>query len=124
MAVPSQPRNVESLLWSFPIFKVSTNPKHNRVKVQFSRKRKITFWALFFVKSIYATKHSVEKCYKPRSRFLRKNQHSFREINVHTKEVTKELISRNFFCVIAFCKKVLDSTKFLLAENHFPVKSI
>ena len=41
--------------------------------------------------------HSVEKCYKTRSRFLRKNQHFFREINVFTKKVTKELISRFFF---------------------------
>ena len=36
---------------------------------------------------------SVEKFYKKRSRFLRENQHFFREINVFTK-VTKELISR------------------------------
>ena len=40
---------------------------------------------------------SLEKNYKTRSRFLRKNQHFFRQINVFTKEVTKELISRNNF---------------------------
>ena len=46
---------------------------------------------------------STEKCYKPRSRFLRKSQHIFRESNVFTKKVTKDLqISRNFFSVIAF----------------------
>ena len=44
--------------------------------------------------------NSVEKYYKTRSQFLRKNQHFFRQINVFTKEVTKELISRNFFSVI------------------------
>ena len=43
--------------------------------------------------------HSVEKYYKMRSWFLRKNLHFFREIDVLSKEVTKELISRNFFCV-------------------------
>ena len=37
------------------------------------------------------------KYYKTRSRFLGKNQHFFRQINVFTKEVTKELISRIFF---------------------------
>ena len=36
--------------------------------------------------------HIAEKCYKMRSRFLRKNQHFFRQINVFT----KELISRKF----------------------------
>ena len=41
--------------------------------------------------------HSMEKCYKKRSWFLRKNQHFFRQINVFTKEVTKELTSRKFF---------------------------
>ena len=41
--------------------------------------------------------HSVEKCYKMRSWFLRKNQHFFRQINTFTKEVTKELISRKIF---------------------------
>ena len=48
--------------------------------------------------------HSVEKCYKTRSRFLRKNQHFFREINFFTIEVAKDLISRNLFCMIAFCR--------------------
>ena len=36
----------------------------------------------------WKTFHSVEKCYKKRSRFLRKNQDFFRQINVFTKEVT------------------------------------
>ena len=54
------------------------------------------------------TLHSVEKSSKTRSPFLRENQHfpvksTFsRQINVFTKEVTKELISRKFFSVIAF----------------------
>ena len=43
----------------------------------------------------FLSPHSVEKSSKTRSRFLRKNQHFFRQINVFTKEVTKELISRN-----------------------------
>ena len=34
--------------------------------------------------------------------WLRKNQHFFRQINVYTKEFTKELISRKFLSVIAF----------------------
>ena len=46
--------------------------------------------------------HSVEKYYKTHSRFLGKNQHFFRQITLFTKEVTKELISRNFLSVIAF----------------------
>ena len=48
---------------------------------------------------------SVEKYHKTRSRFLRKNQHFFRQTNVLNKQVqvTKELISRNFLSVIAFC---------------------
>ena len=41
-------------------------------------------------------RHSVEKYNKTRSRFLGKNQHFFRQITVFTKEVTNELISRNF----------------------------
>ena len=45
----------------------------------------------------------MEKYYKMRSRVLHKNQHFFRQINVFTKEVTKELISRIFFSVIAIC---------------------
>ena len=52
----------------------------------------------FFVKStFFFTEHSVEKCYKMRSWFLRKNQHFFRQINMFTKEVTKEMISRKIF---------------------------
>ena len=49
--------------------------------------------------------HSVEKCCKTRSLLLRKNQHFFREIEVFTKEVTKELISRNFFLPCPFFSK-------------------
>ena len=45
----------------------------------------------------FRSAHSVEKSSKTRSRFLRKNQHFFRQINVFTKEITKEVISRNFF---------------------------
>ena len=37
---------------------------------------------------------------------MRKNQHIFREINVCTKEVTKELISRKYLNVIAFYSTV------------------
>ena len=48
------------------------------------------------------TKHSVEKSSKTRSPFLRENCHFFRQINVFTKEVTKEMISRKFLSVIAF----------------------
>ena len=61
-----------------------------------------------FVKSIIAcllalkVHTSVEKYRKTRLQFLRKNQHFFRQINVFTKEVTNELISRNFLSVIAF----------------------
>ena len=51
---------------------------------------------------IHSLLHSVEKSSKTRSPFLRKNCHFFRQINAFTKEVTKELISRNFFSVIAF----------------------
>ena len=36
------------------------------------------------------------------SRFLLKNEEIFRQMNVFTKEVTKELISRNILSVIAF----------------------
>ena len=103
MAVPSQPRNVESLLWSFPIFKVSTNSKHIRAKVQFLRKRKITFWALFFVKSIFATNASTVW----KSAINR--DHDF-----VTKEVTRELISRKFFCVIAFYNRGVGLEIFVL----------
>ena len=39
----------------------------------------------------------VEKSSKIRSHFLRKNEHFSRQINVFTKEVTKELISRKIF---------------------------
>ena len=39
----------------------------------------------------------MEKCYKKRSRILRKNQHFFRQINAFTKELTKELILRKIF---------------------------
>ena len=39
---------------------------------------------------------------KTQSRFLRKNEHFFRQINVFTNEVAKELISRKFLSVIAF----------------------
>ena len=52
-------------------------------------------WILMF-------NNSVEKYYKKRSRFFRKNQHLYRQINVFTKEVSKVLISRNFFSVIVF----------------------
>ena len=45
---------------------------------------------------------SVEKFYKMRILFLRKNKQFFRQINDFAKEVTKELISRNFLSVIAF----------------------
>ena len=38
-----------------------------------------------------------EKSSKIRSHFLRKNEHFSRQINVFTKEVTKELISRKIF---------------------------
>ena len=46
--------------------------------------------------------HSVEKSSKTRSLILCKNEHFFRQINIFTKEVTKELISRKFLSVIAF----------------------
>ena len=36
----------------------------------------------------------MEKRYKKRSRFLRKNHQFFRQINFYTKEDTKELIPR------------------------------
>ena len=39
----------------------------------------------------------MEKLSKTRSPFLRENTQFFRQINVFTKEVTKELISRKFF---------------------------
>ena len=53
-----------------------------------------------FVKPAYSVilYHSVEKCYKMRSHFLRKNQHFFRHINVLLKkEVNKGLIWRKIF---------------------------
>ena len=50
---------------------------------------------------------------------LRKNQHFFRQINVLTKEVTKELISRKFFSVIAFYSSARACRTFI-----FYVKSI
>ena len=56
----------------------------------------------FFRQISVLLSHSVENYYKMRSRFLRKNWHFFRQINVFTEEVTKELISRNFLRVIAF----------------------
>ena len=46
--------------------------------------------------------HSVEKSSITRSLFLPKIQHFFRQINVFTKEDTKELISRKFLSVIVF----------------------
>ena len=64
--------------------------------------------------------HSVEKCYKTRSRFLRINQHFFREINVFTKEVTKQLISRKEFCVIAFCSTFPHCDLFKINLINFP----
>ena len=55
------------------------------------------------VPTISQSHSSVEKSSKTRSPFLRKNCHFFRQINVLTKEVTKELISRNFLSAIVFC---------------------
>ena len=65
----------------------------------------------------------MEKYNKTRSRFLEKNQHFFRQITVFTKEVTKELISRNFLSMIAFystfphCAKEI--TKELISRNFY-----
>ena len=47
----------------------------------------------------------VEKYYKRWSRFLRNNDHFFRQINVFSKEVTLDLISRNFLSMIARISK-------------------
>ena len=55
----------------------------------------------FYVKSIVEL-HTVEKSSKTRSPLLRKKHNFFRQINIFTKEVTKELISRKFFSVNAF----------------------
>ena len=67
--------------------------------------------------------HSVENYYKMRSRFLRKNQQFFRQINVFTKEVTKKLISRNFSSMkdFSFCN-VLDWMEDNLIFLDFRVK--
>ena len=47
--------------------------------------------------------HSVEKCSKMRSRFLRKNQQFFRQINVFTKKkLQKSSFHGKFFSMIAF----------------------
>ena len=54
--------------------------------------RKITKVNLAHIK-LYL--HSVEKYYKTRPQFLRKNQHFFSQVNAFTKELTKELISQN-----------------------------
>ena len=43
---------------------------------------------------------SVTKLSKTRSLFLLKNQHFFRQINVFTKEVNKELISRKKYTAL------------------------
>ena len=53
----------------------------------------------FYVKPILAT-------FRVHCQEMRKNQHIFREINVCTKEVTKELISRKYLNVIAFYSTV------------------
>ena len=59
---------------------------------------------------------------------LWENQHFFRQINILTKEVTKELISRKNLSVIAFystfphcvvCWKINVFTKFLQIEKKF-----
>ena len=51
-----------------------------------------------------------------RSRFLRKNPYFFRQINTFTKEVTKELIWRNFFRVIAFCNTFPHCGAFIITD--------
>ena len=45
---------------------------------------------------------------KKRSRFLRKNQHYFRQINVFAKEFTKELISRNIFERVIHSEEIME----------------
>ena len=75
--------------------------------------------------------------YKTRSRFLRKNQHFSREINVFTKEVTKKFIPRIFifawshflsfflFCTFPHCaaaiRKTLSNVNFT-KNNHLNSK--
>ena len=60
------------------------------------------FWRKFR-ETGWCGNYSVEKYYKTRSRFLRKNQHFSREFNIFIKEVTKRLISKIFFSGVIAC---------------------
>ena len=72
----------------------------------------------------------MEKYYKMRSRFLGENHHFIRQINIFTKEVTKELISRKFcehdrvsqyFSTLWLNElhKRVDLTKYFLVRENF-----
>ena len=81
-------------------------------EIWFHLTKNSSFWQIFFIFSrqidgIHTSQCSVEKLSKTRSLFFRKNQHFIHQINVFTKEVTKELISRKFLRVIAFYSVLL-----------------
>ena len=105
-------------------------------EIGFHLTKNSSFWQFFIfsrqIDEIHTSQYSVEKLSKTHSLFFRKNQHFFHQINVLTKEVSKELISRKFLRVIAFysflLRKVfiLESVKILFwmevnkrAENDF-----
>ena len=51
------------------------------------------------------------------SQFLRRNHHFFRQINVFTKDVTKELISRKFLSVL----NIFEGVYISVISTHFGV---
>ena len=70
-------------------------------EVWFHLTKNSSFWQFFIfsrqIDEIHTSQYSVEKLSKTHSLFFRKNQHFFHQINVFTKEVAKELISRKNF---------------------------